>query len=673
MHPTPTRPLRARTRHRLTPLAVAPVALVAGALWWRWARDATPGSDARLLLAVARQIAAGAGPRLPDGEIMTFRGPGWPALVGVLVRLLGEGAGVAAARAVAAGALGASLVALGRAWYGWGPGLLALLLAASAAPVLEVLADWYADPLAVAVALVGVVVLDGALRRASTGAGVAAGALLAAAVLVKESAGLAAIGPVAAAIAVSDRHGWGFLRPLAAAVATAMAGIGPWLTLHVALEDRFFLTLVGGWRARVLLAGWWLAVAVLLGGLRMGGRWDPARWARPPVGIATAVAAAVVALWAAVVLVGLAEGVPLEARSVPFGPGEIVRRELLPALGPLPLVALGLAGLGLGLVRRERSAVAHAATLAAFTPVLVIWAWSGSLYIARNGLVAVLGVHLAAAAATWRLLRLLGAGLARTRRGWPVRIGAVGLATVLAATIVVALAGAWNAAPDRSRRALGDLDDAAAWLRPRLAPGEGVVGSYLAWTRLAWRLSPPHPVHLLPAGQVRVGGDGTLRSVPQVPVVGTPRPVVVPVGTDDWILLLRHRTKGILVALSRDRLVTELRRARARHLVLWGTSTRDGPELVATLASMPGTRPVATFGEAVVLQIDVARLARGGLPPAATRPDTVSRLVGGIGPSGCVRTDGPAVGWPPRPAGLVTCGRLLLHTDRPRTAGLGGP
>ena len=672
MQPTPNRPVRPRSLPSCVPVATTLTALVAGAVWWRWARDATPGSDARLLLAVARQIAAGAGPRLPDGDLMTFRGPGWPAVIGAFVRLLGDSPGVATARAVAVGALGASLVALGRAWYGWGAGLLAVLLAASAAPVLEVLVDWYADPLAIAVALVGVVVLDGALRRASTRAGVAAGALLAAAVLVKESAGLAAIGPVAAAIAVADRYGWGFLRPLVAAVATAMAGIGPWLTLHVALEDRFFLTLVGGWRARVLLAGWWVLAATLAGTLRLGVLRHPDRWARPSTGLAIGLGVAVVALWGAVVLAGLAEGVPLEARSVPFGPGEIVRRELIPALGPLPLVALGLAGLGLGLVRRERSAVAHAATLAAFTPVLVIWSWSGSLFIARNGLVAVLGVHLASAAATGRVLRS-GARRARADRRGSVRIGAAGLAAVLAGSVVLPLAGAWDAAPDRSRPALADLDAAAAWLRPRLAPGEGVVGSYLAWTRLGWRLTPPHPVHLVPSGPVRMGGRGTLRSVPQVPVVGTPRPVVVPVGTDDWILVLRHPTKGILVALSRDRLVAELRRARARHLVLWGTSTRDGPELLATLASMPGVRTVATFGEAVVLRVDVGRFARGALPPAVTRPDTLAWIDRRLAPSGCAAAAAPAVGWPPRRAGLVTCGRLLMHTDRPRTAGPGGP
>jgi hypothetical protein len=640
--------------------------MLAGLWWWRWARGAAPGSDARLLLAVARSVADGAGPRLPDGDLMVFRGPVWPSLAGTVLRVAGDGPGLALIRAGGAAALGVALVALGRRWYTWAAGLLAVVLAATTAPpVLGVLADWYTDPLGVALVFAALVVLDRALVTGSGRQAVAAGALLAAAVLTKESTGFAAVGPVAAALALADRDGWGFLRPLATAAATATALVGPWLTLHVVVEDRFFLTLVEGAGAWLLLGGWWaLTATIAAAAFRLRSR-PPDRWRRPRRRTAALLAAATVAGWAAVAFAGLAGGVPQEAQDVQFGPLEIVRRFLLPALGPWPLVALGLAALARGVARRERGALGHAAALGSFVPVLVVWPLSGSVFIARNGLVAVLLVHLAA-----------GAGVVRAV-SWSVRArsspvaGSLARALPVAAVVVVVLAVAgpaarrtWEKVPPRPPDRLADLDAAAAWLRPRLRPGEGLVGSYLAWARLAWHLGPGHPVHLLPSAQVRLdAATGQLRSVPVVPVVGTPRRVEVEAGTDDWIGVLRHPNKGFLSALSRARLVEELRAAGARFLVLGQGSTRDGPELAVTLESTAGVRRAATFGSVIVLAVDPDRLADAPLPPAASRRATIEWLA--RRGDGCTRRRGEGLGWPPRPAELGRCGPLLLQADRP--------
>ncbi len=641
------------------------VAVLVGMWWWRWARGAVPGSDGRLLLAVARSVAEGAGPRLPDGDVMWFRGPVWPAAAGTVLRLAGADAGPALIRAGGAAVLAVALAGLGRHWYGWAVGLTAVALAGTTAPpVLAVLADWYTDPLAVALALGALIVLDRALAERSDRHAFAAGVLLAVAVLTKESTGFVAVGPVAASVALADRHGWGFLHPVAVAAATATGLVGPWLTLHVAGQDRFFLTLVEGERARVLLAGWWLLVAVLTVTAIRWRRAGPERWRRPGPRTAVLVATVVVACWAAVVFAGLAGGVP-RGSDGRFGTWEILRRFLLPALGPAPLVALGAVVLGRAAVRRERSALAHAAALGAFLPLLVVWPLSGSVFVARNGLVAVLLVHLAAAAGTARVLgavrRRAAAAVVRPALG-PVILAAAAVTVVV--VVATSAAATWRAVPDRPPNRFADLDAAAAWLRSRLDPGEAVIGSYLAWTRLAWQLGPAHPVHLLPSSRVRLDTSGRLRSVPVVPVVGTPRRVDVPSGTDDWLTVLRHPDKAFITALSRDRLVAELRDAPARYLVLWGASTRDGEELAVTLEAMAGVERAAMFGWAIVLAVDADRLATAPVPPAAARAQTLDWLSRRGG--GCERRTVPALGWPPRPATIARCGRLLLHGDRPR-------
>lgn len=493
----------------------------------RHGRDAGPSPDGRLYLAVAKEVAERHGPVMPDGSLMTMRAPLYPALLGAGMAVLGDPLAADVARALVALLMFAAIGAIAWWWYGWAAATLAVLLTAAAAPVLDVLADWYPDGLVVALSLAALLLLDAATLRRSLRVAVFAGLVLAVAVLVKETAGFVAAGPVIASLARVDRDGWGWVRPAGVAALVSSAAVTPWLVLHLIVEDRFYLTSITGPAAIGVLSSWLLLVAICALVV-----WPPppvrARLVRvaqristPRAAIAVACVAAVT--WACAIAIGLGGGITLQADGATANAGDILRDRLAPAFGMPLLAALGVGALGVGIARRWRRALVHAGALSAFVPLLLLWPLNGSLFVARTGLVAVALVHVASAHAVVVVVRRALTALRTEARTTLVRAGAALGATAVLASCAWAGVGGVRTAPIAPRPHEPELQAVSAWLSANVEPGTPIMGTYLGWTWIARETDAAYPVHLAPWTHLDLTGTSEwFRPVDAVPVVGDP-------------------------------------------------------------------------------------------------------------------------------------------------------
>jgi hypothetical protein len=608
-------------------LVVVAVSLALAAVV-RHGRDAGPSPDGRLYLAVAKEVAEGHGPVMPDGSLMTMRAPLYPAMLGAGMAVLGDPLAADVARALVALLMFAAIGAIAWWWYGWAAATLAVLLIAAAAPVLDVLADWYPDGLVVALSLTALLLLDAATLRGSLRVAVFAGLVLAVAVLVKETAGFVAAGPVIASLARVDRDGWGWVRPTGVAALVSSATVTPWLVLHAVVEERFFLTSITGLGAMGVLLGWFLVVATCALVV-----WPPAsvrarlvrvaqRISTPRAAIAAASVTAVT--WAGAIAIGLGGGITLQADGTTASAGEILRDRLAPALGMPLLAALGVGVLGVGVARRQRRALVHAGAFSTYVPLMLLWPLNGSLFVARTGLVAVALVHVASAHAVVVVVRRVAHTLRTQTRTTVVRGGVALGATAVVASCAWAGVGAVRTAPIAPLRHGPELQAVSAWLSEHVEPGTPIMGTYLGWTWIARETDAAYPVHLAPWTHLDLTGTSEwFRPVDAVPVVGDPEPYRPDSYGQDWLAVRRHGTKGYLLGLSQTGLLESLRDTGARYLVYTAGELRAPAALLPVLESIDGLQEVERFGDTVVLAVDPHGLEPLADPPLWT--DAVTR------------------------------------------------
>ncbi|MGZ4677677.1 MAG: ArnT family glycosyltransferase [Acidimicrobiia bacterium] len=578
------------------------------------AGTAAPGTDAMINLAVARRFAAGLGATLPDGRLMTFRAPLWPVTTGVLMWGLRDPLGAYVARALVAASVAVGVLVLTRRWYGRSTALVALMLTFATTAVLGVLGDWYADGLAASLALVGLALLERAVRSGERSSAVVAGAVFGLAILTKENASFVMLGPVVAALAVTRRRGWAWARPAVTAFAAAGAVVVPWLWVHLAVEHRLYLTSVRGTGAFVVVAGVSAAAFVgLLAAFRAGvpGRRlvEAVRAAVERVGPGTA-ALVLLALWVGAITAGLAAGLPFAAAGADVDRMAIVRDELLPAFGLVPLVVVAVGALAIGVRRRARSEVAHAAAIVGMLPVLVLWPLNGSPFVARNAILAVVLVQIAAARGVVLVWRAARTAVTRDRARAAIPVAAALVAAVAAAWAVVGVSFGPARTPSvvASER-VRDLDALDGWLGAHVRPGTPIVGSYVDWTWIARDRPDRFDVHLAPWTHLAADGPH-LRPAPVIPVTGDPEPSPPRPYGEDWLAVTRSPTKGYVLGLSQTALLAELRRTRARVLVVTNLAVRSPIAIVNDLERIPGIRRAARFGRTVVLTVERARLRR---------------------------------------------------------------
>jgi hypothetical protein len=462
--------------------------------------------------------------------------------------------------------------------------------------------------------------VTGPTRRWATWSAVAVGALLALAVLTKESALALAPWPFAWAATQPAAEVRPALRWAAIATAALVAILLPWWIWVDLAVGTLFPTRIGGLRAdlgvAVLAATGIVALAVasrperlarLVGRIGERPRW----WI--VVGLSIVWAGAILVAFlasdarhAVTRLPSMAAAVEaatrmLELLLVPVlaivaAFAALLRAERWPRLRGFMLIALLTAGLVIIVMLKNwdpRSALVPAITIGLLLPV-------------------------AAAVAARRLSRIE-----------PIRRRLAGFAALTAVVVgasTLNVAGLVNASGNppfmaETQRWNGAVvRDAAAWLSERLRPGETIVSSWLFATSIDASTEARYRIVETPTLQVRIG---------------RPRePVLVPTGTlfrenaglpreapDDWLFIRRHPTEGYLVALSGEMLGDTIDQTDARFVVLTGEHPVQSTATIATdVASWPGISEAARFArgdaEIVILEVDQAAFEVG---PFATQ------------------------------------------------------
>jgi hypothetical protein len=261
-------------------------------------------------------------------------------------------------------------------------------------------------------------------------------------------------------------------------------------------------------------------------------------------------------------------------------------------------------------------------------PIFVLWPLNGSPFVARNALVGVVLVHLAAARAVVAVVT----SVARAGRpvATPRRLGGAALAALMVVAAIWSVGDIARAPQAAASPRASALDAVGAWLGRHVGAGRTVMGSYTDWTWISRANGGRVRVVLAPWTHVRADGR-RLEAARVIPVTGDPETYVPTPYGDDWLALTRSRTKGFVLGLGEHALVRALRRSRSRYLVVTQTAVRSPLAILPELARIPGLERVARFGDTVVLRVH-RRSLRPGSPPAVWIDDAACRWLRGLRP-----------------------------------------
>jgi 4-amino-4-deoxy-L-arabinose transferase-like glycosyltransferase len=571
-------------------------------------------SDQSLYLAESLNIAEGNGPTYPTGEPITHRSPLYPAMLAGVFKLTGtslDNAYVLPRLTVFINVL--LVAALARTLFGNTAALTAGITAAVTPFVRGIGSTLYLDSTLSMFFLASILLLalaqppkarDGTEGTTSRNWQVhlAAGAMLGAAFLVKETAILFLPIPLALSLACGFDAGWkraytGWLAGFVAVTAWW------WVWVYAHTGDLFMVGPVSGSLGLLFLGACVIGAAVCAAALRMA-----PETIRPGRGTWT-LFAALMLLWNGVFLYGL-DRVAYEYDSDYLGHALTYIQDVVSGnLAPFPLIVIAWCWLTYSAAKRSRGEVL------VLMPVLLSLSWTllvADRLVALRDLLPLIYLSYVA----------LGAGFAAILR-WCASSASLQpsvntkLLVTLAAALALGLWVVWNGSAVRQETRVAVQDDwenplvhmTADWIEDNIEPSATIMSSRLYYSQIYFETGGNYPIHQLPTVEVALNTSGEGAPLERHSSLFRWEHHLVPEDSaqDRW-LYMTYYPKGYYIGLAENDLLTEIQRRDVHYILV--TSYDAGfssPSFNRYFDQNPGFELVQTFS---LNRLDEARIYR---------------------------------------------------------------
>jgi len=608
-------------------------------------------SDQSLYLAEALNIAEGNGPTYPTGEPITHRSPLYPAMLAGVFKAAGTSLDNAYVMPRLTVFINVLLVAaLTRTLFGNGAALAAGVTAAVAPFVRGIGSTLYLDSTLSMFFLGSMFLLalaqpprleslgyenDGESSAISPDYGLAwkrtwqlhlaAGAMLGAALLVKETAILFVPLPLALSLVCGFDAGW---KPAYTGWLAGFAAVSAWwwVWVYAHTGDLFLAGPADGGLGLLLLGACVSGAAVYVATLKL------APESLKPNRYTWALFAAFMLVWNAAFFYAL-DRVAYEYDSDYLGNTlTYVQNVVSGNVAPFPLIVLAWLWLMTGASKRSR-----AETLV-LTPVLLSLSWTllvADRLVALRDLLPLIYLSYVA----------LGAGITAFLR-WTLSSSAArpsitsGHIATLAAAVALGLWAVWNGSAVRHETSVAVQDDwenslvhmTADWIEANIPPGATIMSSRLYYSQVYFETGGEYPIHQLPTVEVALNTDAY--GVPlerHTSLFRWEHHLVPEDSADDRWLYMTYYPKGYFIGLAENDLLMELRRRDVDYVLV--TSYDAGfssPSFNRYFEENPGFELVHT---ASLNRLDEARIYRVNkddvapqAKPAMVRKSTARQL-----------------------------------------------
>jgi 4-amino-4-deoxy-L-arabinose transferase-like glycosyltransferase len=591
-------------------------------------------SDQSLYLAEALNIAEGKGITYPTGEPVTHRAPLYPAMLAGIFKASGtslDSAYVLPRVTVFANVL--LVAALARLLFGNGAGLAAGVMAAISPFIRGIGTTLYLDSTLCSFFLASMLLLAAGQAKQSWKLHAAAGAMLGASFLTKETAVLFLPLPVALSLMSGFEPGWkrafagwgaGFAAVTAWWWVWVYAQTGNLFLIGPATETLGLMLLGSGVIAGVACAA---ALRLMPSQIRPGPRtWLPA--------------IVLMVVWNAAFLYGL-DKVAYNYDSDYLGNGLTYLRTVVAGnVTPFPLIVAAWLWLSTRAVTRSR------AEMLVLLPALLSVSWtllvSDRLVSLRDLLPLIYLSYVA-----------LGAGAAALVR-WAARYDLPGPAlspsqtTAVVTAAAIALWAAWNGAAVTQEKAVAPQDDwnnalvamTADWIDDNIPAGATIMSSRLYYSQVYFETQGRNPIHQLPTVEVGLNTSGDGPPLTRLSTLFRWENHLLPADSpDDRWLYLTYYPKGYFVGLAENDLLTELRRRDVDYVLI---STYDAgfssPSFNRYFEGNPGFELVKVISLTQADEVRIYRVNQDELgpqkKPAEVRRSAIDYLDGSLGAPG---------------------------------------
>jgi 4-amino-4-deoxy-L-arabinose transferase-like glycosyltransferase len=560
-------------------------------------------SDQSLYLAEALNIAEGNGPTYPTGEPITHRSP----LYATMLAGVFEAAGTSLDNAYALPRLTVFInvllvAALTRILFGNGAALAAGVTAAAAPFVRGIGSTLYLDSTLSMFFLASMLLLALGQSKQDSRLHLAAGVMLGAAFLVKETAILFVPLPLAVGLLCGFDPGWkrAYTGWLAGFVVTT-AWWWVWVYAHT---GALFLLGPADGRLGVLFLGGCLAGATAyVATMKLA----PA--SLKPSRYTWALFSALMVVWNGAFFYAL-DRAAYEYDSDYFGHTLTYIQDVVSGnVAPFPLIVLAWLWVTAGASKRSR------AETIVLMPVLLSLSWTllvADRLVALRDLLPLIYLSYVA----------LGAGISAFLR-WTLSSPAArpsittGHIATLAAAVALGLWAVWNGGAVRHETSVAVQDDwenpivhmTADWIQANIEPGATIMSSRLYYSQVYFEAGGEYPIHQLPTVEVALNTrDGGVPLERHTSLFRWEHHLVPEDSADDRWLYMTYYPKGYFIGLAENDLLMELKRRDVDYVLV--TSYDAGfssPSFNRYFEGNPGFELVHTVS---LNRLDEARIYR---------------------------------------------------------------